>query len=100
MLALIVRLKSLWMARRYLARLVRLFLDNRVSLGLKVATVAAACAILSPFDLMGDIPLVGVVDDVALLSLLAMLFVRLCPPEVRAEYFGEARRRSPKNVTP
>jgi uncharacterized membrane protein YkvA (DUF1232 family) len=100
MLALLVRLKSLWMARRYLARVVRLFLDNRVSLGLKVTTLAAAIVILSPFDLLGDIPVVGVVDDVALLSLLAMLFVRLCPSDVRADYFGETRRRSLKNVTP
>jgi uncharacterized membrane protein YkvA (DUF1232 family) len=49
--------------------------DSRVPAWLKIATVGAAVFVVSPFDLLGDIPVVGLFDDVALLALLANLFV-------------------------
>jgi uncharacterized membrane protein YkvA (DUF1232 family) len=88
MIALWFRLKMLWAARRYLANLGRLFLDPRVSPGLKILTTLGALLIVSPVDVFGDIPVVGVLDDAALLGLLALLFVRFCPRDVVAQYFS------------
>jgi uncharacterized membrane protein YkvA (DUF1232 family) len=54
----------------------RLFRSERVPGGLKLATVAFALLIVSPLNLLGDIPLLGVVDDVALMGLLLGWFLR------------------------
>jgi len=91
----------------------RLLLDTRVSSLLKLGAAAAALVVVSPIDLFGDIPLLGPIDDIALLMLLATLFVRLCPADIVREHQGNvgvdpaARRpQQPygtpqlKNVTP
>lgn len=100
MIALFLRLKFFWGARKYGARIARLFLDGRVSPSLKVFTGLGALLVLSPLDVLSDIPLIGAVDDFALLALLATIFVRCCPPDVVAEYFGRSSGRPLKNVTP
>lgn len=100
MIALFLRLKLFWGLRTYAARIWRLFLDRRVSTGLKVVTGLGALLIISPFDVLSDIPIIGMMDDVALLALLAALFVRFCPPHVVAEYFARAGAQKIKNVTP
>jgi uncharacterized membrane protein YkvA (DUF1232 family) len=61
--------------RKAVPRTFALMRDSRVPSWLKIATVGAAVLIVSPFDLLGDIPIVGIFDDVALLALLANLFV-------------------------
>jgi uncharacterized membrane protein YkvA (DUF1232 family) len=66
----------------------RLFLDTRVSAALKVGAALAALVVISPADLLGDIPLLGPIDDIALLMLLATLFVRLCPADIVREHQG------------
>jgi uncharacterized membrane protein YkvA (DUF1232 family) len=43
---------------------------------LKLTALALALFILSPLNILGDIPLLGIVDDVALLALLINWFVR------------------------
>jgi uncharacterized membrane protein YkvA (DUF1232 family) len=48
-----------------------------VPLGLKFGTVAAALLIVSPLDPFADVPVLGLLDDAALLALLAMAFVGL-----------------------
>ncbi|HZT12404.1 MAG TPA: YkvA family protein [Candidatus Baltobacteraceae bacterium] len=58
-------------------RVLPLMRDERVPTGLKVATGAVALLILSPLDIFGDIPVLGLLDDAVLLTLLAMLFVAL-----------------------
>jgi uncharacterized membrane protein YkvA (DUF1232 family) len=100
MIALLLRMKLLWRIRRYVAAFVRLFFDRRVSMSLKVAATAGALLILSPIDLLSDIPVLGALDDVALLALLAALFVRLSPSAAVADYFGGHRASGLKNVTP
>lgn len=60
-----------------LARASRLMRDERVPLGLKLAALALALLILSPLNILGDIPLLGVADDAVMLGGLAALFVRL-----------------------
>ncbi len=47
----------------------------RVPLHLKIVAGMLALLIISPLNILGDIPLLGLVDDVALLSLLAGWFV-------------------------
>ncbi|GAC1537478.1 MAG: hypothetical protein NVS2B17_10200 [Candidatus Velthaea sp.] len=50
--------------------------DPRVPLRLKLIAAAGALFILSPLNILGDIPLLGMFDDVALLGFLADWFVR------------------------
>jgi len=66
-----------FVARRALPRIVPLFRDSRVPLYLKAGAVGAALLIVSPLDLLADIPIVGLLDDVVLLMLAANLFVFL-----------------------
>ncbi|HXM19079.1 MAG TPA: YkvA family protein [Candidatus Tumulicola sp.] len=85
----------------------RLFMDHRVSGGLKLATAAAALFIVSPLDLLSDIPIIGPLDDIALLMLLVNVFVWLSPRAIVDELSGGNApvQRMPdpaamKNVTP
>ncbi|HXW52293.1 MAG TPA: hypothetical protein VEJ41_09910 [Candidatus Acidoferrales bacterium] len=98
MLALLLRLKFFWGLRGYAMRLGRLFIDRRVSPTLKVFAGLAALVAVSPLDLLGDVPILGAIDDVALLALIAALFVRFCPRDAVAEHFGPVPTL--KNVTP
>jgi len=61
--------------RRSLPRVLPLFRDAAVPQGLKIATVALAVLIVSPLNILSDIPFLGLFDDLALLSLLASAFV-------------------------
>jgi hypothetical protein len=62
--------------------------DQRVPTGLKAITGILALLIISPLNVFGDIPVLGLFDDAVLLSLLCMLFVWLATQAVE------------KNVTP
>jgi uncharacterized membrane protein YkvA (DUF1232 family) len=61
--------------RSELPRLLPLLRDVRVPLWSKVLAGLAAALIISPLDLLGDIPLIGLLDDAALLLLVVHLFV-------------------------
>jgi uncharacterized membrane protein YkvA (DUF1232 family) len=87
--------------------LVGLYRDGRVPGWLKMAGVGAAVLIISPLDIFSDIPLLGPIDDLALLLMLTQLFISLCPQDVVAElgagrqlFSGVQAGRSVKNVTP
>ncbi len=71
-----LRLGRLYRIRRTLLDALRLFRDPLVPLRLKLITLALALLILSPLNILGDIPFLGLIDDVALMSLLAGWFVR------------------------
>lgn len=62
--------------------------DERVPTMLKVATLVLAFFIISPLDIFGDIPVLGLFDDAALLTFLCILFVFLGTQAIE------------KNVTP
>lgn len=62
--------------------------DERVPVQLKVAAGALALLIISPLDVFADIPVLGLLDDAMLLTILCTLFVWL------------ATRTIEKNVTP
>ncbi len=63
--------------RHALPRAASLMRDARVPLWLKAVAIVLAILIVSPLDLLGDIPILGVIDDVTLLAVLTSTFVRL-----------------------
>jgi uncharacterized membrane protein YkvA (DUF1232 family) len=52
------------------------FTDCRVPGRLKLAALAAMLFVISPFDVLGDIPMFGAIDDAGLLMLVLMWFTR------------------------
>ncbi len=62
--------------------------DNRVNFLLKALPVASLAYLFWPIDLAPGvaIPVVGALDDAAILSLGMYLFVELCPPAVVQEH--------------
>ena len=73
-------LRLMVMSRRTIERAYVLARDARVPLRLKLLTLAGALFILSPLNVLGDIPLLGIFDDAALLVLLLTWFVRAAAP--------------------
>jgi uncharacterized membrane protein YkvA (DUF1232 family) len=70
-------ISTVYRARKDLWRVFPLLRDERVPLLLKVGAIAGAVLIVSPIDLFGDIPGLGMVDDAILLAILATVFVRV-----------------------
>jgi uncharacterized membrane protein YkvA (DUF1232 family) len=62
-------------AKTGIFRTVPLLRDERVPLSLKLVAVAIGLLVISPIDVFGDIPVLGALDDAALLTLLCMWFV-------------------------
>jgi len=75
-------------ALRNFRRVLPLMRDERVPLALKAGAIVTGLLVISPLDIFGDIPILGLLDDAVLLTLLATLFVAL------------ATRATMKNVTP
>jgi uncharacterized membrane protein YkvA (DUF1232 family) len=73
-------IRLLLTSRRTLVRAYALVRDPRVPRRLKLLALAGALFILSPLNILGDIPLLGIIDDAALLALLAGWFVRAASP--------------------
>ncbi len=68
--------------------ILRLIGDRRVSPWLKIIPVAGVAYLLSPLDLIPDIalPIIGELDDAAILWLTNYLFIEMCPPEIVREH--------------
>jgi uncharacterized membrane protein YkvA (DUF1232 family) len=66
----------------------RLMGDRRVSALAKLIPIGAFAYLLFPADLVPNLalPVIGVVDDAAILWLGSYVFTELCPPEVVAEH--------------
>lgn len=62
----------------------RLIGDSRVSILAKVIPVGTIAYLFSPDPIM--FPIIGAVDDVALLALGSYIFTELCPPDVVQEH--------------
>lgn len=80
------------MLRNFVARLkliVRLMTDRRVSIFLKLLPVASLAYLFWPWDLIPVIPVIGALDDAAILWIGSTLFVELCPPAIVKEYEAE-----------
>ncbi|MFH1525020.1 MAG: YkvA family protein [Chloroflexota bacterium] len=68
--------------------ILRLIGDRRVNFLLKLLPIGALIYLVSPIDLLPGavIPVVGALDDAAVLWLGATLFVSLCPEDVVEEH--------------
>ena len=75
-------IRLFYAAKSAILRTFPLMRDARVPIALKVLAVAMAVAVVSPFDLFGDVPVLGALDDVALLTLLCMWFVHMAGKHV------------------
>ncbi|HMZ09030.1 MAG TPA: YkvA family protein [Anaerolineales bacterium] len=63
----------------------RLMSDSRVSVFAKIIPIGTLIYLISPIDAV-SLPIIGAVDDAALLWLGSYIFTELCPPEVVAEH--------------
>jgi len=63
----------------------RLMADRRVSLFAKIIPIGALAYLVSPIDAI-SLPIIGVVDDAALLWLSSYVFTEFCPPDVVEEH--------------
>ncbi len=71
------------------ARLIwRLMKDKRVNFFAKLIPIAALIYLVSPFDIIPAItlPIIGVLDDAAVVWLASTLFLALCPDDVVEEH--------------
>src|SRR5690242_16766496 len=68
--------------------ILRLIGDRRVSPWLKIVPIAGVLYLLSPLDVIPDIalPVLGQLDDVAILWLAQHFFIEFCPPDVVREH--------------
>jgi len=73
----------------------RLFRDRRVSILPKGLLVLTLVYVISPFDVIPDfLPVIGEMDDVAVVLSGLWLFIRLCPPEVVREMVHDIAARA------
>ena len=65
--------------------------DSRISFFLKLIPVAALAYLISPIDLAPGValPVIGVLDDAAVLWIGSTLFVELCSPAVVKEHMAQ-----------
>ena len=66
--------------------ILRLMGDSRVNPFVKLLPIASLAYLIFPFDLISVVPGVSALDDVALVSLGAYLFIEFCPPDVVQEH--------------
>lgn len=79
----------------------RLLGDRRVSFLAKLVPLGAFAYLIMPADLAPNVvlPVIGMVDDAAILWLGTYIFTELCPPEVVAEHMKAlAGNMDPKNA--
>jgi len=69
--------------------IMRLMGDSRVNPFVKLLPVASLAYLIWPIDLIAGIPGVSALDDVALVSLGAYMFIEFCPPDVVAEHMQQ-----------
>lgn len=82
------------MLRDFVARLkliARLMGDRRVNAFLKLLPLASLAYLVFPFDLVPGValPIIGALDDAAILWIGTTLFVELSPPKVVKEHIAE-----------
>lgn len=77
--------RTLWGLRRSMRLFWRLFHDARVPSVLKAVPLAGLVYAVSPLD-FDFIPILGQMDDVAVVLLLARVFVQMCPRNLVREH--------------
>ena len=81
-------IRTLFLARRSLTRVVPLLRDERVPISLKIAAGVLVLLVFTPLNILGYIPIVGFFDDAALLMVISTWFV------------GAAGKHIERNATP
>ena len=66
--------------------IIRLMGDKRVNPFVKLLPIASLAYLIWPFDLISLVPGVSALDDLALVSLGAYMFIEFCPPDVEEEH--------------
>ena len=68
--------------------ILRLVGDKRINPWLKLIPIGGLLYLISPLDLIPDIalPIIGELDDAAVLWITNYFFVELCPPEIVSEH--------------
>ncbi len=68
--------------------ILRLIGDRRISGWLKIIPIAGVLYLISPIDLIPDIalPVIGELDDAAILWITNAVFIELCPPAIVREH--------------
>ena len=68
--------------------IVRLIRDRRVSPWLKIIPILGVIYLFTPMSIIPDItlPVIGELDDAAVLWITNYLFIELCPPEIVSEH--------------
>jgi len=97
--ALLGRPGLLWSLVSHLRLATRLVREPRVPLALKLVPVLVGLYVLSPVDLVPDLlPVLGQLDDLAVVVAGLELFLRICPPAAMVfhrEAIAGRRRYSP-----
>lgn len=77
-------------ALNQLKLILRLMGDKRVSVFAKLIPIGTFAYLILPADIVPNIvfPIIGMVDDAALLWLGSYVFTELCPPEVVQEHMN------------
>lgn len=89
-------LKDLIKAGRLALRLLK---DARVPLYAKAVPGLAVLYVLLPLDLVPDwLPVIGQMDDLAILLTGISFFIRLCPPELVQEHERGLGYRGPETI--
>ena len=83
----IMRIKLIW----------RLLKDPQVSPWVKVLPILGVLYLLMPIDFVSELalPLVGEVDDAAILWLTNYVFLELCPPEIVLQHVKALTGQNP-----
>lgn len=81
---LVQRLKLIW----------RLMADRRVNIFLKLLPIASVIYLVSPVDLAPGLalPVIGALDDAAILWIGTTLFMSLCPENVVEEHMNDLNK--------
>jgi uncharacterized membrane protein YkvA (DUF1232 family) len=99
LLALLGRPGLLWTLVSHVRLATRLVREPRVPLAIKSVPVLVGLYVLSPIDLVPDLlPVLGQLDDLAIVAAGLELFVRICPPAAvifHREAITGRRRYSP-----
>jgi uncharacterized membrane protein YkvA (DUF1232 family) len=69
--------------------ILRLMGDGRVNPFIKLLPLASLAYLIWPVDLISVVPGVSALDDLAIVSLGAYMFIEFCPPDVVAEHMQQ-----------
>ena len=74
----------------------RLLREPRVPIHVKVVPVLAALYVISPLDVVPDVlPIIGEIDDLTLVVIALVVFLKVCPPAAVAFHRGAIAERRP-----